>query len=148
MTAEQLEAAARRALAGDAGKEEHLVPCPAQFFRGFPWEVYVCVQASEDGLYFDLCVAINEELFALGPAQCVRCSATFTACQVPGAGERLRHPSISEWGTMQHFVGVECGCADFWELGPQAGWDAAAWAANGLLLEGGRVRVVATLEEP
>ena len=151
MTAGQLEAAARRVLSGDADAEERLPPCPAQFFRGWFWELHVCVEASEDGLMFGVYVNLLDiKLFAPGPGQCVRCTATLTACQeAPGAGEPPRHTRILPMIEAQHFVGQGYGWPDFWELGPQAGWDAAAWVAKGLLLEGGSVvRVVATFEAP
>ena len=131
-------------LARGAGAAECLDPGPAQFFRGFSSRLTLDVEAAEDGLDFGVFLAVQDDkLFARGPGQCVRCSAIVTACpEVPGA-------SIRTFSVPQCSIGGSWGARDFWGLGPQAGWDAEAWADTGLLLDGGRaVRVVATLEAP
>ena len=151
VTAEQLEAAAQRVLARGARAVEHLRNCRVRMFRGFLWQLYLQVKAAEGGLMFGVYVEVRENtMFARGPGQWIRCSATDTACQdSPGAGARPRRPSIPAKSAMQHIVGVPWGWRDFFLLGSQAGWDAAAWAAKGLLLEGGKVvRVLATLKAP
>ena len=125
VTAEELEAAAQRVLAGGDGAFEYVEPCPSQFFRGFMWQLYVQVTVAEDGLRFCIYLQVqDEELYALGPGQHICCTATFTACQeAPGAGEegRLTIPARLE---TQFSVDNCWGWPDFWELSPQAGWDA------------------------
>ena len=144
VTAEQLEAAAGRVLDRGDGASEDLEPCPAQFFCGSAWLISLYVRAAQDGLRFGAFVEVQDEgLCPLGPGQCIRCTATVMACRGPDAPPQR---SLL-WSDTPH-CGEARGRVDFWSLGPQAGWDAGAWAAKGLLLEGGVVRVVATLKAP
>ena len=151
MTAEQLEAAARRALARGPGEVEQLEPCPVQFFRGFTWQLYAHLSETEAGLSFGVFLQVQDDkLFARGQWQWIRCKATVRACQeAPVEGERPQHAKIRGFAASLWSIGGGMGKPDFWGLGPQVGWAAATWAAKGLLLEGGRVvRVVATLQAP
>jgi hypothetical protein len=58
----------------------------------------------------------------------------------------MHAPVISYTRSMAPAVGAGWGFTDFWGLGTQKGWDAAAWSAKGLLLPGGNVRVAITVE--
>jgi hypothetical protein len=136
VTAEVLEAAAQRVLAGSAREELSL--CPPLFFRGFQLCPKFEARKMDDGVCFGAFLHVADEgHFAKGAGQGVRCKATFCA-------RRAREHAF--YDSMAPAVGACQGWRDFWELGVQKGWDAAAWSAKGLLLEGGKVRVAVTVE--
>ncbi|KAI8463473.1 MAG: hypothetical protein J3K34DRAFT_462419 [Monoraphidium minutum] len=146
-TAEEMRGAVEEALAADDG-EAWLWPCAPRFFRGFLWQPRLSVSRCDGvlvkfGLYMSLA---NEGLVnEAAEEQIIPCHVSTHPVQQPGSD----HASVPAWSS----VLPVCTCSnwgwdDGWELGPQAGWDPAAWEAKGLLLEGGRVRVTVTLSDP
>jgi hypothetical protein len=157
VSVEQLKAATEAvlAVARDGGGEgvgvQKLVEGPARFFRGFKWRGCITIVPGEGQHTVEYSVGlelVDEGRFDVCADQLIVCKATFLALQRPTiAVQRAarRFESISAIHGCAHRIGHVCHWGDFWGLGPQAGWDPAAWQAKGLLLDGGKVKVRLTL---
>jgi hypothetical protein len=128
LSGQELDAAARRVLGGE--REVELRPCPSAFFRGV--HVQPGIQVATDGagrvLFNATLSALEDEgLFDLGAGHRV-------CCQVISWTQGTEPHTVD---TVVVTVGGPAYWADPWGLGPQTGWDAAAWAAKDFLLDDG-----------
>jgi hypothetical protein len=146
VTARELEAAAQLVLSGEASSKR-LRGCSAQFYRGFLWQPTLQVARQGSGVLFGAYVSVRNFGADPGPGQCVPAKVAFRAIQEWQDVPEVPLPIVNAADFVVS-VGYHRGWRDFFCLGPQASWDPAAWAAEGLLLKGGKVRVEVELTMP